>query len=77
MNRRYLKRGVSDSGKVANDVELEQIAHEEGVRENQRLRQYTVELVKSCFFEPLRESFSVTDVRTISLRARTRLVQRS
>ena len=30
---RYLKRGVSDGGKVANDVELEQIAHEEGVRE--------------------------------------------
>jgi hypothetical protein len=30
---RYLKRGVSDLGKVANDVELEQIVHEEGVSE--------------------------------------------
>ena len=30
---RYLKRGVSDSGKVANDVELEQLVHEEGTRE--------------------------------------------
>ena len=27
------QRGVSDSGKVANDVELEQIVHEEGVSE--------------------------------------------
>eukprot|EP00903_Cladosiphon_okamuranus_P008585 g8235.t1 len=30
---RYLKRGVSDTGKVANDVEVEQIAHAEGVKE--------------------------------------------
>ena len=30
---RYLKRGVSDGGKVANDVEVEQIAHAEGARE--------------------------------------------
>mmetsp|Transcript_10099 Transcript_10099/g.32466 ORF Transcript_10099/g.32466 Transcript_10099/m.32466 type:complete len:1299 (+) Transcript_10099:113-4009(+) len=30
---RYLKRGVSDSGKVANDVEVEQIVHEEGAGE--------------------------------------------
>ncbi|KAJ1458990.1 SacI homology domain-containing protein [Pelagophyceae sp. CCMP2097] len=30
---RYLKRGVSDSGKAANDVELEQIVHEEGAGE--------------------------------------------
>lgn len=27
---RYLKRGVNDTGKVANDVEVEQIVHEEG-----------------------------------------------
>ena len=30
---RYLKRGVSDAGKVANDVEVEQIIHEEGCGE--------------------------------------------
>lgn len=30
---RYLKRGISDSGKVANDVEIEQIVHEESVYE--------------------------------------------
>ncbi|CAN0024749.1 unnamed protein product [Scytosiphon promiscuus] len=30
---RYLKRGVSDTGKVANDVEVEQIAHAEGIKE--------------------------------------------
>ncbi|CAM9094825.1 unnamed protein product [Laminaria digitata] len=30
---RYLKRGVSDTGNVANDVEVEQIAHAEAIKE--------------------------------------------